>query len=49
MIGIVKSDDQLFSYEEWYNFVRGGAEVYIVAARDYRIKRKESNLNTFNV
>lgn len=32
-MGIVKPDEQPLSYEEWYNFTRGGAEVYVAAAQ----------------
>lgn len=32
-MGIVKPDEQPLSYEEWYSFTRGGAEVYVAAAQ----------------
>ena len=32
-IGIVKSGEQLLSYEQWFNFIRDGAEVYVAAAQ----------------
>ena len=32
-IGVVKSDEQLYSYEEWHNYTRSGAEVYVAAAQ----------------
>lgn len=32
-MGIVKPGEQLLSYEEWFNFTRGGAEIYVAAAQ----------------
>jgi hypothetical protein len=31
-MGIVKPREQLLSYEEWFNFIRLGAEVYVAGA-----------------